>query len=304
MRLSDRLIHALAFAAATIDLRPRRSGEPRPARPELDPAARCLRAVPAALALDRREDGTGDLWTHREPVPSVGLLFGLSAEALLLQLLGDARAPAAGRDAGDLPTESSRGLLGPITLPGKGVEVAAGAALALRMRDEPRVVVHFDEVGGTSSGDWHEGLNFAAVSRAPLVLVVRNDVGDSARHTALRSLVRKGPAYGVPVTSVPGSDPAAILDAVAESVERARSRRGTQMVELAESDASPPLHDRLGVDEADFVEEVSRRTAEYRTLRDDLLADRRDDLDAVRGPIASGTPPSIPWYRTAELRPR
>ncbi|GIF12911.1 putative pyruvate dehydrogenase E1 component, alpha subunit [Actinoplanes teichomyceticus] len=112
---------------------------------------------------------------------------------------------------------------------------AVGVAYAARLRDEPTVVLAMCGDGGTSEGDFHEALNFAAVFRAPVVFFVQNNEYaisvPLARQSAAPSLAHKGIGYGVAAERVDGNDMAALLAVLGEAVRRARDGAGPQLVE-------------------------------------------------------------------------
>lgn len=228
------LLKARAFEALCSEL---------PALPAYPPGdlRRIAPAVPAAFALRRATDGTGDLFTLRRGSPAAALLFGLPPEALFRQALGRASAPAGGRDPGGFPTDLSRGLLGPVPGAGTLVEVMAGAALAFRLRGQDRVALLVDDLAGCASGFWHEGLNVATASRAPLVLVV--DAGHAGEHDAPPAppLVDRAAAYGMEARRVFLDDALNLSRQVAEAVERAREGLGVQLVETVVQDPDADL---------------------------------------------------------------
>ncbi|MBM2614522.1 pyruvate dehydrogenase (acetyl-transferring) E1 component subunit alpha [Actinoplanes sp. LDG1-06] len=112
---------------------------------------------------------------------------------------------------------------------------AVGVAHAARLRGEPTVVMALCGDGGTSEGDFHEALNFAAVLRAPVVFLIQNNEYaisvPLARQTAAPSLAYKGIGYGIPGERVDGNDVAALLTVLGEAVARARDGEGPQLVE-------------------------------------------------------------------------
>jgi pyruvate dehydrogenase E1 component alpha subunit len=112
---------------------------------------------------------------------------------------------------------------------------AVGVAHAARLRGEPTVVMAMCGDGGTSEGDFHEALNFAAVFRAPVVFFVQNNgyaiSVPLSRQTAAPSLAHKGIGYGVPGERVDGNDAAALLAVLGAAVDRARAGGGPQLVE-------------------------------------------------------------------------
>ncbi|MBD0293171.1 MAG: pyruvate dehydrogenase (acetyl-transferring) E1 component subunit alpha [Jiangellaceae bacterium] len=112
---------------------------------------------------------------------------------------------------------------------------AAGLAYAARRRGEDTVALAFVGDGGTSEGDFHEGLNFAAVFRAPVVFLVQNNryaiSVPLVKQTAAPSLAHKGIGYGVPSEQVDGNDTVAVLAVLCAAVERARNGHGPFLVE-------------------------------------------------------------------------
>jgi pyruvate dehydrogenase E1 component alpha subunit len=112
---------------------------------------------------------------------------------------------------------------------------AVGVAHAARLRGEPTVVLALCGDGGTSEGDFHEALNFAAVLRAPVVFLVQNNEYAISvpldRQTAAPSLAHKGIGYGVPGERVDGNDAAALLAVLGAAVERARAGGGPELIE-------------------------------------------------------------------------
>ena len=112
---------------------------------------------------------------------------------------------------------------------------AVGVAHAARLRGEPTVVMALCGDGGTSEGDFHEALNFAAVFRAPVVFLVQNNKYaisvPLARQSAAPSLAHKGVGYGVPGERVDGNDAAALLQVLGNAVAKARAGEGPQLIE-------------------------------------------------------------------------
>ncbi|MDZ5621747.1 pyruvate dehydrogenase (acetyl-transferring) E1 component subunit alpha [Nocardioides bizhenqiangii] len=112
---------------------------------------------------------------------------------------------------------------------------AVGVAHAARLRGESTVVMALCGDGGTSEGDFHEALNFAAVFRAPVVFFVQNNEYaisvPLSRQTAAPSIAHKGVGYGVPGERVDGNDVAALLAVLGDAVARARAGEGPQLVE-------------------------------------------------------------------------
>ncbi|MGW4897070.1 pyruvate dehydrogenase (acetyl-transferring) E1 component subunit alpha [Kitasatospora sp. NPDC004240] len=112
---------------------------------------------------------------------------------------------------------------------------AVGLAHAARLAGDPLVALAMLGDGGTSEGDFHEALNFAAVLRAPVVFLVQNNgyaisVPLTAQ-SAAPSLAHKAVGYGMPGRLVDGNDAPAVHSVLAEAVERARTGGGPTLVE-------------------------------------------------------------------------
>lgn len=115
------------------------------------------------------------------------------------------------------------------------IEHAAGLAYAARYKGEDAAAVCFIGDGGTSEGDFHEGLNFAAAWKAPVVYVVQNNqwaisVPRDAQ-TSSQTLAQKGIAFDMPVLQVDGNDPLAVTVAIEEALTRARAGEGPSLIE-------------------------------------------------------------------------
>jgi pyruvate dehydrogenase E1 component alpha subunit len=112
---------------------------------------------------------------------------------------------------------------------------AVGVAHAARLKGEDSVVLAMCGDGGTSEGDFHEALNFAAVFAAPVVFLVQNNKYaisvPLARQSAAVSLADKGIGYGMPAVLVDGNDFAALTTVLSEAVRRARAGGGPTLVE-------------------------------------------------------------------------
>lgn len=163
------------------------------------------------------------------------LVRGIAPRALFLQYLARRDAPCRGHDGTLHIDDIARGIIGPISHLGTLVPVMTGAILAARMRGGDRVGLTYLGDGGTSTGDFHEGLNLAAVLKMPLILVVENNgfaySTPTIRQFAVESLAERGPAYGVASESVDGTDVLAVYAATRRAVERGRRGDGPTLLE-------------------------------------------------------------------------
>jgi 2-oxoisovalerate dehydrogenase E1 component len=169
----------------------------------------------------------------RRPDPE-GLLLRLAC-----QLLGKGEGFSQGVERsfhyGYLAPEHGILHLGMISHLGSMIPVAAGCAFAFRQRRNGRVAINFIGEGGTSTGDFHEGLNMAAVWKLPLILVIENNgyafSTPAGQQYAARRLSDRGIGYGVAAETVDGNDPDAMAAVLHRAVERARAGQGPTLVE-------------------------------------------------------------------------
>lgn len=212
-------------------------------------------AVGAAFALRRTDDGTGDVLAPTVRAAGAIFLFGGEIIDFFRQHMAKGTGPTKGREASVHWFDFQKGFVGPVSPLGTMIEIMAGITLSFRMRNEDRVGIVFHGDGASSTGAWHEGLNFAAVQRCPLILMVENSQSASTtpthQNTRVSSFTEKGPGYGIGTESVDGTDVLAVFDAVRRAAALARSGEGTQMVELmyvrrrGGGQHEHDLHDRL-----------------------------------------------------------
>lgn len=140
----------------------------------------------------------------------------------------------AGYNEGAEPPEGNKDL--PISVPvSSQVPHAAGIGYAARLRDTGGVVLVTFGDGATSEGDFHEGVNFAAVHDAPVVFLCQNNQYAISTppelQTGAETIVQKAVAYGIPGIQVDGNDLLAVHVATQEAVDRARAGGGPTLIE-------------------------------------------------------------------------
>ncbi len=119
---------------------------------------------------------------------------------------------------------------------GSQIPHAAGIGYSLRYRGEKdaAVLTYFGD-GATSEGDFLEGLNFAAVWKAPVVFVCQNNQWaistPLSKQTATQTIAQKGIAAGIPVMQVDGNDALAMFKATKDALDRARAGEGPTFIE-------------------------------------------------------------------------
>lgn len=124
----------------------------------------------------------------------------------------------------------------PVSVPiASQLQHATGIGMANNIKGEESVVVTYVGDGGTSHGDFHEALNFAAVFNSPVVFIIQNNqyaISTSRKiQTVSDNLAQKAVAYGMPGILVDGNDIFAMYNATKEAINRARSGQGPTLIE-------------------------------------------------------------------------
>ncbi|HLF47891.1 MAG TPA: thiamine pyrophosphate-dependent dehydrogenase E1 component subunit alpha [Methylomirabilota bacterium] len=187
-------------------------------------------AVGVCSAL-RRDDYV--LSTHRghgHLIAKGGSLRGLMAE-----LYGRATGCCKGKGGSMHIADASVGYLGANGVLTAGCVLAPGVGLSIQMRKTDQVVVALFGDGAANRGPFHEGVNLAALWRAPVVFVCENNFWASTtsheQSTAGGSVAARAAGYGIPGVTVDGNDVLATYAAVEEAVARARQGRGPTLIE-------------------------------------------------------------------------
>jgi pyruvate dehydrogenase E1 component alpha subunit/2-oxoisovalerate dehydrogenase E1 component alpha subunit len=216
------------------------------------------------------------------------LVMGYTPLEIVLQHLGRAASPSGGKEGNLHFGRPERGVVSSISMLGALVPVMAGVALAARLQRKRTVAMTYIGDGGTSTGAFHEGLNFAAVQKLPLVVIAENNGWAYStpfrRQTAAKSLADRATAYGIPGTSVDGNDVVAVYEASREAVRRARSGGGPTLVEARTYRMKGHAeHDAQAYVPRDELDDWARRDPIARHA-ERLLASgavRAEDLEAI-----------------------
>src|SRR5579885_2262224 len=146
--------------------------------------------------------------SHRDM--AVMLIRGMTPRQIFAQYMGRAAGPTRGRDGNMHMGDLQLGLVSIISALAATVPVAAGTALAMRYKGIDGVCFSYFGDGATSRGDWHEGVNFAAVQKLPVVFICNNNQyaysTPLSQQMACAHIADKGPAYGIPAEIVDGND--------------------------------------------------------------------------------------------------
>ncbi|HEY6929559.1 MAG TPA: thiamine pyrophosphate-dependent dehydrogenase E1 component subunit alpha [Thermoanaerobaculia bacterium] len=163
------------------------------------------------------------------------LVMGATPREVFTQYLARASSPSRGKEGILHFGRPERGLVSPISMLGTLIPVMAGVALAAKMQRKRHVALTYIGDGGTSTGPFHEGLNFAAVQRLPLIVIAENNGWAYStpfrKQTAAKCLADRAAGYGIPGESVDGNDVLAVYDATRRAVDRARDGAGPTLIE-------------------------------------------------------------------------
>ena len=164
------------------------------------------------------------------------LVRGFSPRDVMMQYMAKAGSPTFGKDAsshfGDVQKHN---VCAPISTLGDLIPVMSGVALGARLQGRNIAALTYIGDGGQSTGVTYEGLNFAAVQKLGLVLIVENNLWGystpSDMQFCVKDLAERAIAYGIPGVIVDGTDACQVYDAVHEACERARSGEGPTLIE-------------------------------------------------------------------------
>jgi pyruvate dehydrogenase E1 component alpha subunit/2-oxoisovalerate dehydrogenase E1 component alpha subunit len=163
------------------------------------------------------------------------LVKGIRPREIFAQYMAKAWGPSEGRDLNIHFGDMEKGFIGPISHLGDMIPVMTGIVLGARMRKLDTVAVAYIGDGGMSTGAFHEGLNFAAVQKLPLVVVAEHNgyaySTPTRKQTAVANLAEKAAGYGIPGYVVDGNDVVACYEVMRRAAEFARGGGGAVLIE-------------------------------------------------------------------------
>jgi TPP-dependent pyruvate/acetoin dehydrogenase alpha subunit len=196
------------------------------------------------------------------------LVKGVPPRDVFMQHMAKYDSPTKGKDGtshfGDL---KNLHIVSPISMLGDLIPVMTGVAMAGRYLGQKIVTMTWIGDGGSSTGVFHEGLNFAATQKAPFVLILENNLWAYStpvkRQVPLENLADRAKAYGISSYIVDGNDVVAVYTTAREAVERARAGEGPILIEAKS-------FRRLGHAQHDPAEYVPKEMRAYWEGRDPI----------------------------------
>lgn len=240
-------------------------------------------SVGATFALEK-DDVIGPMIRNSGAI----LAKGLEPGRFLANYMAKATSPTRGRDGNTHLGDLSKGIIAPVSMLGVLIPVCAGAGLAFKLRKERRVALTWIGDGGSSVGDFHEGINFAAVLKLPLVLILENNLYAYStpveQQAKVRDFADKAVGYGIPGRIVDGNDVLEVYAATREAVDRARRGDGPTLIEAKTMRMKGHAeHDDFRYVPADLLEKwkrkdpIDRFTGKLRE-RKVLTGEREDEI--------------------------
>lgn len=163
------------------------------------------------------------------------LVKGIRPRDIFAQYMAKAWGPSGGRDLNIHFGDMEKGFIGPISHLGDMIPVMTGILLAARMQKKKIVAITYIGDGGMSTGAFHEGLNFAAVQRLPLIVVAEYNhyaySTPTSMQTAVKDLAEKAAGYGIPAHIVDGNDVVACYEVTKHAAAYARGGGGAVLIE-------------------------------------------------------------------------
>jgi pyruvate dehydrogenase E1 component alpha subunit len=172
----------------------------------------------------------GDVFASTHRAHAHALARGMHPNALMAELYGKLEGCSRGYGGSMHLYDVDIGFLGANAVVGGGLPAITGAALAFKLRGEPRVAVAFFGDGATNIGTFHESLNLAQLWQVPAVYVCENnhyaESTPASQQLPIADLAKRAVAYGMHSITVDGQDVEEVLRAAGRALEHARSGKG------------------------------------------------------------------------------
>jgi len=163
------------------------------------------------------------------------LVRGVPPRDFIGQYLARECGPTRGKDANAHFGYIDKGLISCISMLGTLIPVMAGVAMTMKHRKQENVALTYIGDGGTSTTDFHEGLNFAAVHRVPFILIAENNQWAYSTHVsrqfATEHIADKAPAYGIYGEIVDGNNVLAVYEATRRARDMCVAGNGPVLIE-------------------------------------------------------------------------
>ncbi|GAC1445347.1 MAG: thiamine pyrophosphate-dependent dehydrogenase E1 component subunit alpha [Chloroflexota bacterium] len=163
------------------------------------------------------------------------LVRGMDVGRIIAQIMARAAGYTGGKDNALHIGDSERLVLPQISMLGTSIPVAVGAALAAKQRGEDHVALTYVGDGAINTGDFHEGLNFAAALHLAFILIVENNqyayTTPIAKQIAFQEIAQRAVGYGIPGYRIDGNNVIEVYRHTLQAIHRARAGDGPTLIE-------------------------------------------------------------------------
>ena len=231
--------------------------------------------------------GDGDYFASTHRGHGHCIAKGVDVRGMMAELFGRATGTCKGKGGSMHIADLSKGMLGANGIVGSGIPLAVGAALSAKIKRTGGIAVAFFGDGASNQGQFHEGLNLAAVWSLPALFVVENNGYGEATPTEfvtpVRDIAVRAASYGMPGVIADGMDFFDVFEKAGQAIARARAGDGPTLLECK-------TYRYFGHYVGDNLKYRSKEEAEqWRQQRDPLEAFERRTADED-------------WLATGDLR--
>jgi pyruvate dehydrogenase E1 component alpha subunit len=163
------------------------------------------------------------------------LIRGIEPKQVFAQYMGRVGGLTRGRDGNMHMGDLNKRIVAIISAMAASVPVAAGAGMAFKYLGSRNIVFNYFGDGATSRGDWHEGINLAAVQKSPVIFICNNNQyaysTPLSKQMACLHVADKAPGYGIPAEIVDGNDVWAVYNATRRAADHCRAGMGPYLIE-------------------------------------------------------------------------
>jgi TPP-dependent pyruvate/acetoin dehydrogenase alpha subunit len=237
------------------------------------------------------------------------LVKGIRPREIFAQYMAKAWGPSGGRDLNIHFGDMSRGFIGPISHLGDMIPVMTGVLLGARMQQKEIVALAYIGDGGMSTGAFHEGLNFAAVQRLPLIVVAEYNhyaySTPTSKQTAVKDLAEKAAGYGIPGHIVDGNDIVACYELTRKVAEHARQGGGAVLIEAKtyrrKGHAEHDDQRYIAEGEIEWWEQNNDPVDRYETFLTERGVATREKLEEITADINRELDEDVTWAESSPM---
>ncbi len=226
---------------------------------------------------------------------SIFLAKGVSPSILMAGVYGKATGPSKGKWTAHHMGDLEKGILAGSLIIGSQFPIAVGAGLAFKIKKTDQVCLCYFGDGASNRGDFHEGLNLAAILRLPVIFICNNNLYaiDTPVEKAMliKDIALRAKGYGMPGETIDGNDVLKVYQSVQEAVARARRGGGPTLIECKTYRLRPHCEryqeDRPKEELEYWWEQCPVKRFKAYLLKQRILDEKRDHeiIEEVRGEV-------------------